>query len=160
MVVELIDRSSSVSPEFAKIRRVIFVHLFSKADVVVAADAAALVFAEKNGPVIFADGLVILAESACVSLEKHKGVLSLVERRVYCSFSFCLIEPCLAENLMHELVAFSRFLGLCLLLHHHFLHRLLIPTILFLLRLFRLLHLSLQRIFALEHVHAFFYGQF
>jgi len=72
VVVELVDGTGCITSEFAQVRGVVLVHLLGEADVVVAADAAALVFAEEDGPLVLPDGLVVLAEPTLVPLEVHE----------------------------------------------------------------------------------------
>jgi hypothetical protein len=63
VIVELVDRASRISTQFAKIGRVVLIHFLGKADVIIAANAAALVLAEQDRPLVLADHLVVLAEA-------------------------------------------------------------------------------------------------
>lgn len=134
VVVELVDGSRCVSSEFSEIGGVVLVHLLGEADVVVAANAAALVLAEEYGPLVLADGLVVLAEPTGVSFEEDEGVSSFGEGSVDGPPAFFLVESCLVEQVVHEDIAVCWLLGLGFLLHH-VLDGLLLPLLVLLLLL-------------------------
>lgn len=63
VVVELVDRPCSIAPQLAQVGGVVLVHLLGETDVVVASNASTLILAEEDGPLVFAHGLVVLAEA-------------------------------------------------------------------------------------------------
>lgn len=133
MVVELVDGPRSIASQFAKIGRVILVHLLGEADVIITPNAPSLILAEKDRPLVLAHSLVVLTEPRSIPFEIDKRVLSLTERGVDGSLAFRFVEAGLVEDLMDEDVTFLRLLSLQVALVYHALDGLLLlPLLLFL----------------------------
>lgn len=111
----MVDGACRVSSQFAEIGGVVLVHFLGEADVVVAADAASLVLAKEDGPLVFPHHLVELAESALVALEVDEGVLSLLQRSVDGHPPFVLVETRLAQESVHQDVVVQRLFLIVLL---------------------------------------------
>jgi hypothetical protein len=133
VVVELVDGPRSIASQFAKIGRVILVHLLGEADVIITPNAPSLILAEKDRPLVLAHSLVVLTEPRSIPFEIDKRVLSLTERGVDGSLAFRFVEAGLVEDLMDEDVTFLRLLSLQVALVYHALDGLLLlPLLLFL----------------------------
>ena len=91
LVVEVVGGAGGVASKFAEVGGVALVLLLSQAEIVVAADAAALVFAEEDGPLVLPDHLVVLAEAALVPLEVDERMPLLLQRHVDGHFALLLV---------------------------------------------------------------------
>ena len=101
LIKQLINRPRSVSSQLPHICRIILIHFFCQADIVVTAYASSLVLAEHDGSLVLSDNLIALAESALVAFEVDEGLLVGLKRRVNCSLSLLFVVTCLVHDDMH-----------------------------------------------------------
>ena len=119
MIKELVDRPSSIAPQFTKVTWVVFVHFFGETDIVVAANTSSLVLTEHYWSLIFSYDLVALTEPALIPFEVYEGMLIDIQGSVDGSPAFFLIKP----NLVHEGVHVYVVADCCWSLFiDHFLH--------------------------------------
>lgn len=131
-IVELVDGTSRITPQFPQIGRVILIHFLCETYVVVATDTASLVLAKENWPLVLPDSLVVFTESARVPLEVDERVLVGLKRGVNCSSSFLFVDPSLVHNGMHHDIVVQLNWSL---LHYHLFHLLMLILRPFLIRL-------------------------